>query len=100
MSDNAANPQGADHSRLAFLEEVPHSLEVEIARKDIPLKEVVSWKKDTVVEFEKSVGKSAEVLIGDQLVARGEVVVVNGRYGIRISEITHPSEKPGSRSRK
>jgi flagellar motor switch protein FliN/FliY len=48
------------------------------------------------VEFDKIAGESVEVLIGDQLIARGEVVVVNERFGVRISEITHPSEKPGN----
>ena len=82
--------------RLHFLEDVPQALQAEVARREIPLKTVMTWKKDTVVEFDKIAGESVEVLIGDQLIARGEVVVVNERFGVRISEITHPSEKPGN----
>ena len=48
------------------------------------------------MEFKKIAGDTVEVLIGDQLIARGEVVVVNERFGVRISEITHPNEKPGN----
>ena len=81
---------------LHFLEDVPHALQAEVARREIPLKTIMTWKKDTVVEFDKIAGESIELLIGDQLIARGEVVVVNERFGVRISEITHPSEKPGN----
>ena len=82
--------------KLRFLEDVLHALQAEVARKEIPLKTIMTWKKDTVVEFDKIAGDSIELLIGDQLIARGEVVVVNERFGVRISEITHPSEKPGN----
>ena len=82
--------------KLRFLEDVPHALQAEVARREIPLKTIMTWKKDTVVEFDKIAGESIELLIGDQLIARGEVVVVNERFGFRISEITHPSEKPGN----
>ena len=82
--------------RLHFLEDVSQSIQVEVARSEIPLKTVMTWKKDTIVEFKKIAGDSVEVLIGDKLIARGEVVVVNERFGVRISEITHPSEKPGN----
>ena len=45
------------------------------------------------MKFDKIVGSTIDVLIGDRLIARGEVVVVNDRYGVRINEITHPDEK-------
>ena len=58
---------------------------------------IANLSKDAkIVEFDKIAGESIELLIGDQLIARGEVVVVNERFGVRISEITHPSEKPGN----
>ena len=78
------------------MEDVLQALQAEVARREIPLQTVMTWRKDTIVEFDKIAGESVEVLIGDQLIARGEVVVVNERFGVRISEITHPSEKPGN----
>lgn len=80
---------------LLFLEDVPQKMQVEVARREIPMKDIMTWKRDTLVEFEKIAGESVEVLIGGQLIARGEVVIVNDRFGVRISEITHPNEKPG-----
>ena len=49
--------------RLHFLEDVPQSIQVEVARSEIPLKTVMTWKKDTIVEFKKIAGDSVEVLI-------------------------------------
>ena len=71
-------------------------MQAEIARTDISLNEVMLWKPGTVVMLDKIVGSTIDVLIGDRLIARGEVVVINDRFGVRISEITHPDEKPGS----
>ena len=51
------------------------------------------WKTETVVLLEKIVGSPIDIIIGERLIARGEVIVVNDRFGVRISEITHPDEK-------
>ena len=68
--------------RLHFLEDVPQSIQVEVARSEIPLKTVMTWKKDTIVEFKKIAGDSVEVLIGDQLInlGIGEAVFDRGGY--------------------
>ena len=80
--------------KLKFLADASHVMQAEIARTDISLNEVMLWKKGTVVVLDKIVGSTIDVLIGDRLIARGEVVVINDRFGVRISEITHPDEKP------
>lgn len=79
--------------KMEFLEDVPMRMFVEIARKELPLREILQWKNESVVEFEKIVGEHLDLLIGDQLLARGEVVVINDHFGIRISEICRPDEK-------
>ncbi|MBF0237506.1 MAG: flagellar motor switch protein FliN [SAR324 cluster bacterium] len=82
---------------IKFLEDVPMILNVEIGRTEMTIKEVLNLKKGSVVEFKKIVGEPMDVLVADRLMARGEVVVVNERYGIRISEVTRPDEKIGDR---
>ena len=82
--------------KLKFLADASHIMQAEIARTDISLNEVMLWKEGTVVELDKIAGSTIDVLIGDRLIARGEVVVINDRFGVRISEITHPDEKPKS----
>ena len=94
---NAETPeQESTLKKLKFLADASHEIQAEIARTIITLNEVMLWKQGTVVEMDKIVGSTIDVLIGDRLIARGEVVVINDRFGVRISEITHPDEKPKS----
>ncbi len=78
---------------MEFLADAPQVMQAEIARAQVSLYDVVLWQQGTVVKFEKIVGSTIDVLIGDRLIARGEVVVVDDHYGVRINEITHPDEK-------
>ena len=80
--------------KLDFLADAPQVMQAEIARSQVSLHDVMLWKQGTVVKFDKIVGSTIDVLIGDRLIARGEVVVVNDHYGVRINEITHPDDKP------
>ena len=94
---NAETPeQESTLHKLKFLEDASHVMQAEIARTDISVNEVMLWKQGTVVELDKIIGSTIDVLIGERLIARGEVVVINDRFGVRISEITHPDEKPKS----
>jgi flagellar motor switch protein FliN/FliY len=93
MSTETPEQESTLH-KLKFLADASHVMQAEIARTDISLNEVMLWKKGSVVVLDKIVGSTIDVLIGDRLIARGEVVVINDRFGVRISEITHPDEKP------
>ncbi len=93
MSTDSSTENSLKH-KLDFLADAPQVLQAEIARSQVSLYEVMLWKQGTVVKFDKIVGATIDVLIGDRLIARGEVVIVNDRYGVRINEITHPDEKP------
>ena len=93
MSTETPEQESTLH-KLKFLADASHVMQAEIARTDISLNEVMLWKQGTVVILDKIVGSTIDVLIGDRLIARGEVVVINDRFGVRISEITHPDEKP------
>ena len=93
MSTDSSAENSLQH-KLDFLADAPQVLQAEIARSEVSLYDVMLWKQGTVVKFDKIVGATIDVLIGDRLIARGEVVIVNDRYGVRINEITHPDEKP------
>ena len=93
MSTETPEQESTLH-KLKFLADASHVMQAEIASTDISLNEVMLWKKGSVVVLDKIVGSTIDVLIGDRLIARGEVVVINDRFGVRISEITHPDEKP------
>ncbi len=91
MSEDYKKNNSTKH-KLKFLADAPHKMQAEIARTEIPLNEVMLWKQGSVVMLNKIVGSPIDILIGEQLIARGEVVVINDRFGVRISEITHPDE--------
>lgn len=84
---------------LEFLADVPQRLEAEVARAEISMSEVARWEVGSVVRFDKVPGEPVDLLAGGQLIARGEVVVVNDRYGLRVSEITHPDERVNGKRR-
>ena len=80
-----------------FIEDFPLMMSVEIGRSELTVRDVLALKKGSLIEFTKVVGEPMDVIIADRLMARGEVVVVNERYGVRISEVTRPDEKIGDR---
>ena len=80
-----------------FVEDVPMLMSVEIGRTEMSLKDILNLKKGSIIEFPKVVGEPMDVVISERLMARGEVVVVNENYGVRISEVTRPDEKIGER---
>ena len=92
MSAESSMQNSLKHN-LDFLADAPQVMQAEIARSHFSLYDVMLWRQGSVLKFDKIVGSTIDVLIGDRLIARGEVVVVNDRYGVRINEITHPDEK-------
>ena len=82
---------------VKFIEDVSLIMIVEIGRTDMEIQDILNLKKGNIVAFEKIVGEPMDVVVGDRLMARGEIVVVNERYGVRISEVTRPEEKIGER---
>ena len=82
---------------VKFVEDVQLIMIVEIVRTDMEIQDILNLKKVNIVAFEKIVGEPMDVVVGDRLMARGEIVVVNERYGVRISEVTRPEEKIGER---
>ena len=82
---------------IKFIEDVPLIITAEIGRTEIDVQNVLNLKKGNLVVFDKIVGEPMDIVVGDRLMARGEIVVVNERYGVRISEVTRPEEKIGER---
>ena len=78
---------------VKFIEDVPLIMIVEIGRTEMEVQKVLNLKKGSMLVFEKIVGEPMDVVVGNRLMARGEIVVVNERYGVRISEVTRPDEK-------
>ncbi|MDH5751961.1 MAG: flagellar motor switch protein FliN [Deltaproteobacteria bacterium] len=84
---------------IDFIHDVPLRLSVEIGQTTMSVREILSMNIGTVVEFTKVVGEPMDITISGRLMARGEIVVVNERYGVRISEVTRPDEAGSVSSR-
>ena len=72
---------------LDFLMEVPLKVTVELGRKKMRISELLNLSKGAVVELEKVAGEPLDVLVNDQLVARGEAVVINDKFGVRLTDV-------------
>lgn len=73
--------------------DIPVELSVEMGRACVPLKYIVQLAQNSIVELETMAGEPMDVLINSYLVAQGEVVVVNEKFGIRLTDIVSPSER-------
>ena len=78
---------------LDFILDIPLKLTVELGRTKMTVREVLQLAQGAVVELSKFAGEPVEVLVNDKLVARGEVVVVNEKFGVRLTDIISPAER-------
>ncbi len=73
--------------------DIPVQLTVELGRTRIPIKHILQLAQGSVVELETLAGEPMDVLVNGYLIAQGEVVVVNDKFGIRLTDIVTPSER-------
>ena len=73
--------------------DIPVQLTVELGRTKIPIKHILQLAQGSVVELEAMAGEPMDVLVNGYLIAQGEVVVVNDKFGIRLTDIVTPSER-------
>ena len=78
---------------MDFLLDVPLEISVELGRTKMLINELLKLGQGSVVELSKLAGETLEILANQKLVARGEVVVVNEKYGVRLTEIISPTER-------
>jgi flagellar motor switch protein FliN/FliY len=72
--------------------DIPLTLKAELGKTTTTIREVLKLKDGTVIELDKLVGEPMEITINGLLIARGEVVVVNERFGIRVTDVIDPME--------
>ncbi len=87
-----AAPTGAGND-LNMILDIPVQLTVEMGRTRIPIKNILQLAQGSVVELETLAGEPMDVLVNGYLIAQGEVVVVNDKFGIRLTDIVTPSER-------
>ncbi|MBL8340275.1 MAG: flagellar motor switch protein FliN [Rubrivivax sp.] len=78
---------------LQMILDIPVQLTVELGRTRVPIKNILQLAQGSVVELETLAGEPMDVLVNGFLIAQGEVVVVNEKFGIRLTDIVTPSER-------
>ncbi len=73
--------------------DIPVQLSVELGRKKVPIKYILQLAQGSVVELDTLAGEPMDVLVNGYLIAQGEVVVVNEKFGIRLTDVVTPSER-------
>ncbi|MBI5328545.1 MAG: flagellar motor switch protein FliN [Deltaproteobacteria bacterium] len=81
---------GANIDRIM---DIPVTLSVELGRTRIVINDLLQLSQGSVIELNKLVGEPMEILVNDRLVAMGEVVVVNEKFGVRLTDIVSPMER-------
>lgn len=78
---------------LDFILDIPLKVTVELGRTKMAIRDILQLAQGSVVELTKFAGEPLEVLVNEKLIARGEVVVVNEKFGIRLTDIISPVER-------
>ena len=97
MSEIAVQEHGMDSDqdkqKLKFILDIPLQLTVELGRTSMLVKDVLQLNQGAVVELSKLAGEPLDVFINSKLVARGEAVVVNEKFGVRLVDVVSPNER-------
>jgi len=88
----AASPE-EERKNLDLLLDVPLSVTVELGRVRMPVRQLLALGSGAVIELGKLAGEPLDVLINGKPVARGEAVMVNERFGVRLTEVVSPNER-------
>ena len=89
----SAGTKGVAHNDIDMILDIPVQLTVELGRTKIAIKHLLQLAQGSVVELEGLAGEPMDVLVNGCLIAQGEVVVVNEKFGIRLTDIITPSER-------
>ena len=89
----APSAGGGAGNDINMILDIPVQLTVELGRTRIPIKHILQLAQGSVVELDALAGEPMDVLVNGYLIAQGEVVVVNEKFGIRLTDIVTPSER-------
>ena len=78
---------------LEVILDVPVTLSMEVGRTRIPIRNLLQLNQGSVVELDRAAGEPLDVFVNGTLVAHGEVVVVNDKFGIRLTDVISPAER-------
>ncbi len=90
---DAAPPGAGAPANMEFILDIPLEVTVELGRTKLLIHELLKLGQGSVIELSKLAGETLEVLANQKLIARGEAVVINEKFGVRLTEVVSPMER-------
>ncbi|KAF1067516.1 MAG: Flagellar motor switch protein FliN [Pseudomonas citronellolis] len=93
MSPKAPTIAGLEGPNLDVILDIPVTISMEVGHTDINIRNLLQLNQGSVIELDRLAGEPLDVLVNGTLIAHGEVVVVNEKFGIRLTDVISPSER-------
>jgi flagellar motor switch protein FliN/FliY len=93
LQDESAVMAGGSDVNLDGILDIPVTISMEIGRTQINIRNLLQLNQGSVVELDRLAGEPMDVMVNGTLIAQGEVVVVNEKFGIRLTDVISPSER-------
>jgi len=91
--EESAAEGSIENEKLDVILDIPVSLSLEVGRTNLPIRNLLQLTQGSVVELDRLAGEPLDVMVNGTLIAHGEVVVVNEKYGIRLTDVMSPHER-------
>ena len=92
----ALKPDKIGSEKLKILESIEVALSIEVGRTEMTIKDLLLLNEGSVVELDRLAGEPLDILVNGAIIAKGEVVMVGERYGVRFTDIVDPEERAES----
>ncbi|WP_445397120.1 flagellar motor switch protein FliN [Zobellella sp. An-6] len=94
FSDDDASPlSGEERRKLDAILDIPVTISMEVGRSQISIRNLLQLNQGSVVELDRLAGEPLDVMVNGTLIAHGEVVVVNDKFGIRLTDVISQTER-------
>lgn len=93
LTEDAGASSGVDNDKLDVILDIPVTLSMEVGSTKIPIRNLLQLTQGSVVELDRLAGEPLDVMVNGTLIAHGEVVVINEKYGIRLTDVMSPHER-------
>lgn len=91
---SAAKPGAGNNERgIDLLLDIPLEVAVEVGRSRILVKDLLQLQEGSLIELDKLAGEPLDLYVNSRLIARGEAVVVNDKFGLRLTDVVSPAER-------
>lgn len=93
LKDESAPITDDERRKLDTIMDIPVSISMEVGRTQISIRNLLQLNQGSVVELDRIAGESLDVMVNGTLIAHGEVVVVNDKFGIRLTDVISQTER-------